>query len=136
MRNSGFYLIRERIKGLFRHPLFGALTVLGNGSIALAAAAFYQLESQSNPKVDSYLDALWWSVATVTTVGYGDILPQTVAGKFLGIGMMIFGSAIFCSFTALFASVLLRPDLLAVEKELEEVDKLLKEKEDQTKGVE
>ena len=118
------------MKSLFRHPLFGALTVLGNGSIALAAFTFYHLEHQSNPKVDSYLDALWWAVATVTTVGYGDVLPQTVMGKFLGIGMMIFGTAIFCSFTALFASVLLRPDLLAVEKELEEVDKLLKEKEE------
>jgi len=130
MANSGFRLVRERIKSLFRHPLFGALTVLGNGSIALAAFIFYHLEHTSNPKVDSYLDALWWAVATVTTVGYGDVLPQTVLGKFLGIGMMIFGSAIFCSFTALFASVLLRPDLLAVEKELEEVDKLLKEKEE------
>ncbi|NBX92544.1 MAG: two pore domain potassium channel family protein [Proteobacteria bacterium] len=112
--------------------MFGILTVIGNGTIALAALLFYHLEHGSNPKVDSYLDALWWAVATVTTVGYGDILPQSVPGKILGMIMMILGSAIFCSFTALFASVLLRPDFIAVEKELEEVDKHLKEKEKQS----
>lgn len=124
--------VSGRLQTLVQHPIFGILTVIGNGTIALAALLFYHLEHGSNPKVDSYLDALWWAVATVTTVGYGDILPQSVPGKILGMIMMILGSAIFCSFTALFASVLLRPDFIAVEKELEEVDKHLKEKEKQS----
>lgn len=37
---------------------------------------------------------LWWAVQTVTTVGYGDIVPQTSAGRFAGVAIMFTGIAI------------------------------------------
>ena len=39
----------------------------------------------------SFIDAVWWSVATVTTVGYGDIVPVTMVGKILAILLMFSG---------------------------------------------
>jgi voltage-gated potassium channel Kch len=115
-------LLAKRLKTLLKHPLFGALTLLGNGTIVLGASTLYYLEKNHNDHLHSFLDALWWAVATVTTVGYGEVSPQTAAGKWLGIAMMIFGTALFCSFTALFASILLRPEIEGVEAELKEVE--------------
>lgn len=104
---------------LLRHPVFGVLTVVGNSVIFASAGALYFLESDINPALVKPMDALWWAVATVTTVGYGDIVPVTTAGRFVGMATMIVGTALFWSFTALFASVLLEREMEEVTKELE-----------------
>lgn len=49
-------------------------------------------------------NALWWSIVTLTTVGYGDITPATLPGRFIGIIIMIFGIGILGMFTATIAS--------------------------------
>ncbi|UJF33856.1 potassium channel protein [Paenibacillus hexagrammi] len=59
--------------------------------IALSAILAYKLEPQT---FESYFNGLWWVMTTVTTVGYGDYYPQTVAGKCLGIVVYIFGIGI------------------------------------------
>ena len=114
-------LFTFRLINLVKHPMFGILTVVGNGTIAGAAYLFYVIEHPFNPIVKSYLDALWWAVTTCTTVGYGDVIPSSVTGRVLGIVMMIFGTALFCSFTALFSSVLMGSKLEEVEEEVQEL---------------
>jgi voltage-gated potassium channel len=49
-------------------------------------------------------NAFWWSIVTLTTVGYGDITPNTIAGRFIGILIMFFGIGILGLFTATIAS--------------------------------
>lgn len=83
------------------------LTLIGNAFIVLVACLFYNLEKNINTDLKNFIDALWFTFATVTTVGYGDITPKTDVGKLLGIFMMLLGSAIFATFTALFANSLL-----------------------------
>lgn len=112
-------LFFRRVKGVVVHPIFAGLTLVGNFTMAGGAGLFFYLESGINPNVKSPLDALWWAVSTVTTVGYGDISPHTVGGRWLGIFLMIFGVSLFSSFTALFASHLVMPEISHVEKELE-----------------
>ncbi|MFR2572761.1 MAG: potassium channel family protein [Streptococcus salivarius] len=41
----------------------------------------------------NFIDAIWWSVATVTTVGYGDIVPRTLVGKAVAVVLMFSGIA-------------------------------------------
>ncbi len=48
----------------------------------LSSVTLYVLESDEQPeKFGSILRAMWWGVATLTTVGYGDVYPQTIGGK-------------------------------------------------------
>ena len=43
------------------------------------------------PKIETVADGLWWSVVTVTTVGYGDISPSTPAGRAIAVVLMVVG---------------------------------------------
>ncbi|WP_231514946.1 potassium channel family protein [Oceanobacillus salinisoli] len=43
------------------------------------------------PNIDNYADGLWWSIVTTTTVGYGDISPDSAVGRIIAIILMIVG---------------------------------------------
>jgi voltage-gated potassium channel len=49
-------------------------------------------------------DALWWSISTVTTVGYGDRFPVTDAGRFFAALLMLVGIGVYGTITGLFAT--------------------------------
>jgi voltage-gated potassium channel len=52
-------------------------------------------------------DAVWWSMTTVTTVGYGDRYPVTAAGRVVAIALMIGGMGLFGTLSGIIASVFL-----------------------------
>ncbi|MDJ0677850.1 MAG: ion channel [Calothrix sp. MO_167.B42] len=54
----------------------------------------------------SLFDAIWWSIVTLTTVGYGDIAPVTIFGRFIATVDMFLGIGILATFTAQIASIL------------------------------
>lgn len=61
----------------------------------IASVTMFNVENVAQPdKFVSVFDAMWWSVATLTTVGYGDIYPITVAGKLLASIIAIMGIGI------------------------------------------
>lgn len=58
----------------------------------LAASGIYLVESHVQPEVfGSIPQALWWAIVTLTTVGYGDAVPQTALGKFFGAFITVIG---------------------------------------------
>jgi voltage-gated potassium channel len=59
--------------------------------IIIGATAIYIVEMQVDSQINSPLDAVWWTVATITTVGYGDVVPKTFLGRVIGIFYMFFG---------------------------------------------
>jgi voltage-gated potassium channel len=69
------------------------------------ATVFYLIELQSNPALKSFGQAVWWVLVSITTVGYGDIVPVTSAGKFLGIILIFTGVALVSMFTATVSSI-------------------------------
>ncbi|MEV4703114.1 potassium channel family protein [Actinoplanes sp. NPDC049316] len=67
----------------------GGATVL---LVAVAALAVLDAErGQPGAGIDSYPEALWWGVVTITTVGYGDLSPVTTEGRLVAVAMMIGG---------------------------------------------
>ena len=65
------------------------------------------LDAESNgadPSIANLPDALWWSMATITTVGYGEFYPKTFEGKFVAGVLMIMGIALFSAGAGMFAS--------------------------------
>ena len=61
-------------------------------AIFVGTMIMYNLESGvENSKMKTALDALWWCIATVTTVGYGDVVPVTRLGRIVAIIYMFFG---------------------------------------------
>ena len=65
----------------------------GTGMIIVTVGfGMYHLEHAAQPEVfNSVLDGLWWSVVTLTTVGYGDVYPVTAGGKILATAAMFAG---------------------------------------------
>ena len=60
--------------------------------IVLAAGGMYVVEHHAQPQhFGSIPQAMWWAVVTLTTVGYGDVTPVTVAGKFFAAMMAVLG---------------------------------------------
>jgi voltage-gated potassium channel len=71
--------------------LLGALLVI-LVLLLFSATAMYYLEREAQPdKFGSIPDAAWWALATLTTVGYGDVVPVTPWGKLLGGVVMLLG---------------------------------------------
>jgi voltage-gated potassium channel len=58
----------------------------------------------------TFWDGVWWAVVTVTTVGYGDVFPTTVAGRIIGMGVMFLGVAFLAVLTATIASHFVQVD--------------------------
>ncbi len=67
-----------------RHMLVVAM-VSAFGMVFFSATALYLIEGAHSPEhFGSIPRAMWWSVTTLTTVGYGDVIPLTVLGKVFG----------------------------------------------------
>lgn len=69
----------------------GRVVLVVIGVILLGAAAAYAAEHPTNPQFADYGDSLWWAVVTLTTVGYGDIVPITTDGRLVGVMIMVAG---------------------------------------------
>jgi voltage-gated potassium channel len=118
-----------RLLRLFRivHLFFRTVTIFeGNRliyimsfaftSILLGAFAEYLVESSAqHTKINSFGDALWWSIATVTTVGYGDIYPVTITGRVIASILMIIGIAILGLFISTLGESLIESRLLKMK---------------------
>lgn len=115
------HILRRESLNLVRvisNPLFIYIAVIGNGFMLAVAVLFYNLEFNVNPHIHSFFDCIWWAVSTVTSVGYGDIVPVTVAGKIAGIILMYVGTLLYVLFTGLLATFWIRGSM---ESEIEPI---------------
>jgi voltage-gated potassium channel len=124
---------RVRFKRIVLHPTFILLTILGNLILLSSSVALYFFERGINPNIQNLFDAFWWGVATITTVGFGDIVPVTNAGKVIGIVLMYTGTVLFISFIGILVSLWMQEE---VEREIFPLEKEIKEEERETIQVE
>ncbi|RLA70253.1 MAG: hypothetical protein DRG09_03675 [Epsilonproteobacteria bacterium] len=90
-------LLKKRFEFIFLgYMLFGITFSLGS--------IFYLLEFGINESLHSYLDAIYWALVTISTVGYGDISPVTEMGKVVSMFGIIFGIAMISFVTSVMVS--------------------------------
>ncbi len=78
-----------------RRALGAALVIIAT-LLVFASSVIYLLEKEAQPDAfGSIPEAMWWGLATLTTVGYGDVTPVSVAGKVFGGFIMVLGIGMF-----------------------------------------
>ncbi len=84
-----------RVLARERDALLGVLIVLV-GMVIIAASLLYLVEGdRPNSQFATVPEAMWWAIATLTTVGYGDVTPVTAVGKLLAGVVMVCGLGFF-----------------------------------------
>lgn len=73
--------------------------------LLLGAIGFSLVEPAEGPWYDRFGRAVWWGMVTLTTVGYGDVVPVTILGRLVGIALMVIGFISLSLVTATVASV-------------------------------
>lgn len=86
--------------------------VICAGSIAVLV-----LEGSSHGDINTPMDAVWYVVTTISTVGYGDMVPESFGGKIVGILLMFVGVGFFSLLTAYLSSLFMEE----VEEEEDEI---------------
>ncbi len=86
LRAFGFLgILKKRLEKFLHTNGFIYVLYCAGALILLSSLAMGYFEQKS------FADALWWSIVTTTTVGYGDISPTTAAGRVIAIILMLFG---------------------------------------------
>jgi voltage-gated potassium channel len=96
------------IHHIFKSKINGTMTAVGVITVLIiifSSISILTVESvpESNIKTDE--DAIWWTITTITTVGYGDRYPVTTEGRLIGIIVMIVGVGLFGTYTGYIASL-------------------------------
>lgn len=125
------------------HTLRGRVGMYVAGSVSLvvfvSSLAVLDAERDAGGNIDDFGDAVWWSMTTISTIGYGDRFPVTGTGRLVAVALMLAGIALLGIVTASVATWLIdrvaetdadlsaatRRDLAAVRDELAEVKALL-----------
>jgi voltage-gated potassium channel len=88
-------------------------------TVVIGGALFAAVEDDQNL---SSWDGIWWAVTTMTTVGYGDISPDTDAGRVLAITVMLVGIAFVALLTGFIADRFLRHEVEEIDREVDEAE--------------
>jgi voltage-gated potassium channel len=105
VRNIGRSLRAERAGSALLSLLFVAILVLEFGSLGMLAIE----EDAPGANIVTASDSLWYVVATISTVGYGDQFPVTNPGRILGTFIIVVGVGIFGTLTGYLANLFLGP---------------------------
>lgn len=129
---NGFFVVQHIVRNLKKNAL------IATGSVFLfviitASELLMQVEPHTFP---SLFDALWYSMATTTTVGYGDIVPHTIAGRSIGIVLMLSGISLAGAFIGIVSQyVQSRLGHNEENKEISELQKQLAQERDNNKRL-
>ena len=105
--------VASRTKGrevLKKHAASMAFGSAGFTLVTSAVAFTLAEDVGESGRIHSFFDALWWSAATITTVGYGDIYPVTAAGRIIAVFTMVVGVSTLAVVTARIAQFLIQND--------------------------
>jgi voltage-gated potassium channel len=102
-------VVVEALQKAFGDAIRGRVVIYTAGSAVLLvyAASLAVLDAERadpNAHIKNFGDAVWWSISTITTVGYGDFYPVTVNGRLVAVMLMIGGISLIGVITATVAT--------------------------------
>ena len=83
---------------------------------AIGGVSIYLVEGATNPKINSVVDGIWWALVTITTVGYGEITPDSTLGRIIG-GVLMIGGMFTLALFAGFVGASLVNAMLSIREE-------------------
>tara|TARA_A100001388_G_scaffold191348_1_gene144034 strand:- start:949 stop:1623 length:675 start_codon:yes stop_codon:yes gene_type:complete len=105
------------------------LTLLSSLLLSIVTSlSIYILEKDINPYFETFEDAFWWSLFTLSTIGYADVLPITSEGKMFTMILVAGGIVLIGSFTAMIVDYFIKDEEIneRLNRIENKVDKILK----------
>ena len=102
-----FRSVKVLVKHIFKNRVQGTISMVAIITcliVIFSSISILVVEKDPNSNIKTAEDAIWWSLVTVTTVGYGDKYPVTTEGRLIGVVLMFVGVGMFGTFTAYVAS--------------------------------
>jgi voltage-gated potassium channel len=95
-------LIERRLSRFLREPVSvrSATSVIIVATAVIVVASGAAIRALDRHEYTSIWEGMWWALQTVTTVGYGDVTPESVAGRFVAGAVMLAGVALVTIVTA------------------------------------
>jgi voltage-gated potassium channel len=112
LRLAKFYRYSEGLQNLFAGLKQEAQKLRAVGQVVILTLSFstaliHMAESGAQPdKFGKLSDCLWWSVVTMTTIGYGDAYPITGVGRIIAMGLIAVGVGIVGAFIGIFGGAM------------------------------
>ncbi len=101
------HIMESLVKSLPKIAVFlSAILVI----VIIIGSVMYMIEADVNPEYDSIPRSIYWTIVTITTVGYGDITPVTNIGQFLSAMIMLLGYAIIAVPTGIISTEIIKSD--------------------------
>jgi voltage-gated potassium channel len=113
-----FQAVREHLALDRARGTFAVVTLASVLAMLFATIAVLAVEHSPQSNIKNAGDALWWAFATITTIGYGDKYPVTLAGRLVAVVLVIFGVSLFGTFTAYVASFFIEKEQKKEESEI------------------
>lgn len=107
------------------HLLAISAAILLVGTVVI----FLTESPNENSEIKTILDAVWWTAATVTTVGYGDVVPTTDLGRIIGVVFMFVGISILGIFISTIGASLIKTRIIHGKQDMtneEQNEKIMK----------
>lgn len=105
--SAGLFRALSQVERLAAHRGLVWLFVLWLSVAVICSIWLFSVEAEANPALNSPLDALWWGIVTLTTVGYGDVYPHTAEGRVAAMVLMVVGISLYSAITATITSILI-----------------------------
>lgn len=127
----GQYLLRNR-----SHNTFVTVAAISCFMALAGSMGILTIEKGAESgNIKNASDALWWSIVTITTVGYGDRYPVTDGGRIIAAILMTAGVGLFGTFTGFIASMFVEPDIKREENEVQGLTQQIKALREEIKAL-